>query len=150
MAAVREAFATAGGGNVATYIQSGNVLFESELPEEKLITGLEQALWQAKNKQIHVVIRTITDLEKVAADNPFPKAEPARVGVMFFSRQVEENFLSGVSTTTGEEVKTGEREVYIYYPNGMGRSKLKMPKQAEEGTVRNMNTINKLAEMGKQ
>jgi uncharacterized protein (DUF1697 family) len=136
--------------NVRTYIQSGNVLFESELSEEELMTSLEQALWQAKQKHIHVVIRTITELEKVAADNPFPQAEPARVGVMFFSRPVEGNFLSDVSTTTGEEVKTGEREAYIYYPNGMGRSKLKMPKQAAEGTVRNLNTIRKLVEISKE
>jgi uncharacterized protein (DUF1697 family) len=63
---------------------------------------------------------------------------------MFFTTPVPRDFLSGVSTTTGEELKVGKREVYIHYVNGMGRSKLKLPKEAAEGTVRNMNTINKV------
>lgn len=42
-----------------------------------------------------------------------------------------------------EEVVLREREIFIHYPNGMGRSKLKLP-LTHKGTVRNMNTINKL------
>jgi uncharacterized protein (DUF1697 family) len=38
------------------------------------------------------------------------------------------------------------REIYAYYPDGMGQSKLKIP-AAKNGTARNMNTIAKLAEM---
>ena len=50
-------------------------------------------------------------------------------------------------TLAGEEVKVGKREIYIYFPNGMGRSKLKLPKAAQDGTVRNINTVRKLIEL---
>ena len=132
---------------VRTYIQSGNVILESPLAEDALVKQLESALQKKMGKRIAVALRTIDELDDVLKKNPFQKAEPARVGVMFFAKPVQKDFLDRVSTSTGEEVKIGKREVYIHYPNGMGRSKLKFPKEAEEGTVRNMNTVRKLIEL---
>lgn len=133
---------------VRTYIQSGNIILESPLMEGALVKQLESALQKKMGKHIPVALRTIDELDHVLKENPFQKAEPARVGVMFFAKRVGKGFLDGVSTSTGEEVKIGKREVYIYYPNGMGRSKLKLPKEAGEGTVRNINTVRKLIELG--
>lgn len=130
-----------------TYIQSGNVLLDSQLSEDALAKELESALQRKMGKHIPVALRTIDELDEVIKKNPFQKAEPAKVGVMFFAKPVQKDFLNNVSTTTGEEVRIGKREIYIYYPNGMGRSKLKLPKQANEGTVRNINTVRKLVEL---
>jgi uncharacterized protein (DUF1697 family) len=132
---------------VRTYIQSGNVMLESPLTEGALTKHLETALQKKMGKHIPVALRTIDELDDVLKKNPFQKAEPARVGVMFFAKAVQKGFLDSVSTSTGEEVKIGKREVYIYYSNGMGRSKLKLPKEAAEGTVRNINTVRKLIEL---
>lgn len=132
---------------VRTYIQSGNIILESPLIEGALAKQLESALQEKMGKHIPVALRTIDELDVVLKENPFQRAEPARVGVMFFAKPVQKGFLDGVSTSTGEEVKIGKREVYIYYPNGMGRSKLKLPKEAGEGTVRNINTVRKLIEL---
>jgi len=132
---------------VRTYIQSGNVLLDSQLSEDALAKELESALQRKMGKHIPVALRTIDELDEVIKKNPFQKAEPAKVGVMFFAKPVQKDFLNNVSTTTGEEVRIGKREIYIYYPNGMGRSKLKLPKQANEGTVRNINTVRKLVEL---
>ena len=132
---------------VRTYIQSGNVLLDSQLSEDALAKELESALQRKMGKHIPVALRTIDELDEVIKKNPFQKAEPAKVGVMFFAKPVQKDFLDNVSTTTGEEVRIGKREIYIYYPNGMGRSKLKLPKQANEGTVRNINTVRKLVEL---
>ena len=132
---------------VRTYIQSGNVILESPLAEEALTKQLETALEKKMGKRIPVALRTVDELDEVLKKNPFQKAEPARVGVMFFAKPVKKDFLDGVSTSTGEEVKVGKREIYIYYPNGMGRSKLKLPKDAADGTVRNINTVRKLIEL---
>ena len=132
---------------VRTYIQSGNVILDSPLAENALSTQLENALQNKMGKHIPVALRTIDELDDVLKKNPFREAEPARVGVMFFSHTVQKGFLEGVSTSTGEEVKVGKREIYIYYPNGMGRSKLKLPKGAEQGTVRNVNTVRKLIDL---
>ena len=133
-----------------TYIQSGNLILESSLAEGALAKQLETALQQKMGKRIAVALRTIDELDEVLKKNPFQKAEPARVGVMFFAKPVRKDFLDGVSTSTGEEVKIGKREVYIHYPDGMGRSKLKLPKEAAEGTVRNINTVRKLTELCRQ
>ncbi len=133
--------------NVRTFIQSGNVIFESELPEEVLIKKLEGALQDSKQKQIPVVIRSANELEAVLSCNPFPNANPAQVGVLFLSTQVPQDLLKDITIPTFEELVISGREIYIYYPNGMGRSKLKIPVMAQQGTVRNINTVAKLVKL---
>jgi len=137
----------AGLADVRTYIQSGNVICESSLGEMALLKTLDAALTKRMGKRVPVAVRTVDELAAVVAGNPFPKPEPAKVGILFLMRPVGKEFLAGVSTTTGEEVRPGKREVYIHYPNGMGQTKLKLPEEATEGTVRNLNTVRKLAAM---
>ena len=136
--------------NVRTYIQSGNVIFESELSEEMLVKKFERALHASEQKNIPVIIRTKKELESVISCNPFPNAKPAQVGVMFFANPVPKDLLKGVTVPEPEEVKISGRDIYIHYPNGMGRSKLKLPKMNQKGTVRNINTVTKLAELGRE
>jgi uncharacterized protein (DUF1697 family) len=135
--------------NVRTYIQSGNVIFESGLREDVLREQLETALEKKMGKAIVVSMRTRDELARALEKNPFPSVEAAKVGVMFFPHPLPKDFLSGVSTSTGEVVIVNEREVYIHYPNGMGRSKLKLPKPSDQGTVRNINTLQKILEICK-
>ncbi len=144
MSALKALCESLGFEQVRTFIQSGNVIFESGLTGDALAKKLGTALTNKLGKPIPVAIRTPEELVLVLKKNPFPTADNAKVGVMFFAHPVERGFLSGVSTSTGEEVRVQEREVYIHYPNGMGRTKLKLPRQAEVGTVRNINTIQKI------
>lgn len=134
--------------NVRTYIQSGNVIFESDLPEELLIKKLEQALLEKMQKQIPVIIRSVEEMEAVITSNPFPDAIPSQVGVMFFVDEVRKEVLENLVIPGREEVKISGREIYIHFPDGMGRSRLKLPIQ-NQGTVRNINTVSKLAQRGK-
>lgn len=129
---------------VRTYIQSGNVIFKSKASEEELIDQLENALFKKMSTPISVIIRTTGELDQILKSCPFPNAEPAKVGVILLKELAQKNFPSEVSSTTGEEVIVGKREIYIHYPNGMGRSKLKLPPQAKQGTVRNINTLQKI------
>lgn len=129
--------------DVRTHIQSGNVVFRSDRSEKELIEKLEQAIEMKKQKNIPVVLRTVEELELVIKRNPFPDGIPSQVGVMFFVDPLPKDFLEGVISTGPEEVVLREREIFIHYPNGMGRSKLKLP-LSHLGTVRNMNTISKL------
>jgi uncharacterized protein (DUF1697 family) len=133
--------------NVRTYIQSGNVIFESKLSEESLVKKFEQAIWACEQKHIPVIIRAEKELESVISRNPFPNAKPVQVGVIFFVNTVSKNLLEGVTISGPEEVKISGREIYIHFPNGMGRSKLKIPPMQQQGTVRNINTITKLVEL---
>lgn len=133
--------------NARTYIQSGNLIFSSELGEAAIVEKLEASLENKMGKHITVMARSAVELAGILKGNPFPKEDPAKVGVMFFSKTVARAFLTGISTSTGEKVKPGKREIYIHYPSGMGRSKLKLPKDAEAGTVRNINTLRKVMEL---
>ena len=128
--------------NPRTYIQSGNVLFESPLAEKAIRAKLEEGLTRMLGKPANVVLRTAAELEAVLKANPFPNAEPARVGVYFQADPVHKSQLLQTKGPDGEDVRLGKREFYIYFPNGMGRSKLKLPTGV--GTVRNMNTVAKL------
>jgi uncharacterized protein (DUF1697 family) len=137
----------AGFSQVRTYIQSGNVLFESKLTEPKAKKLLEDALEKRMGKKIAVMIRTQAELNQILAANPFADKEPAKVGIAFLDAAPPANLLQKVVAPDGEQVRLGVREVYIYYPIGMGQSKLKLP-QLASATVRNANTVAKLAALG--
>ena len=77
--------------------------------------------------------------------NPFPEAVPSQVGVLLVTEPVAENVLAEFVIPGREEVVPGRREVYVHYPDGMGRSKLKWPLSLRGGTMRNINTLAKLA-----
>ena len=128
--------------NVRTYIQSGNVIFESTLAEKSIRARLEEALTKVLGKRADVIVRTASELRSVLDANPFPNAEPDRVGVYFQSEPVSPGAIPQVKGPDGEEVRLGKREFYIHFPIGMGRSKLKLP--AGVGTMRNLNTVAKL------
>lgn len=136
--------------NVRTYIQTGNVLFESGDSEAQVVEKLEQALQESKQRYIAVMVRSAKELEAVLANNPFPDASPSQVGVLFFSKPVPKDVFEGFTTTEPEEVVVSGREIYINYVNGMGRSKLKLPKMPEQGTARNINTVAKLVELSEK
>ena len=86
-------------------------------------------------------------MSAVLKANPFPGKEGAKVAVAFLSGAMPRRALDDVVAPDGEDVRSGKRAVYIYYPNGMGRSKLKLPKALGVVTVRNINTVGKLVEM---
>ncbi len=150
MSKLREIFSRLGFNNVRTYIQSGNVLFKSEMMESELISLLESELEEQTGKHISVIIRSAKQLESVMSKNPFPNAKPAQVGISFFTQPIPENYLIEFKNTEPEEIVVSGRELFIHYPNGMGRSKLKLPKMKESGTVRNVNTVGKLVEMSRE
>jgi uncharacterized protein (DUF1697 family) len=131
--------------NVRTYLNSGNVIFQSPLPEKEQQLALEQALLEKTGKGIRVVIRSSGDLERVVKDNPFQGAVPSQVGVLLGTEPIPENILAGFVIPGREQVVPGKREVYVHYPDGMGRSKLKWPPSLRDGTMRNINTLTKLA-----
>ena len=136
-----------GFGNPRTYIQSGNVVFTSKLTEKAAQARLEQALLTRMGKKIDVFIRTAAELRAVLDANPFREQPPAKVAVFFLSDPVAKNWSDDVIAPGGDQVQIGRREIYVYYPNGMGRSKLKLPPMAGPATVRNINTVSKLVAM---
>lgn len=132
---------------VRTYIRSGNVLFDADGTKDVVRKTLEQALQEKMGRRIDVILRTPPELRSVLKSNPFPDAPPAKVAVLFLSDPLPAGLMDDVEGPAGEEVRAGRREIYIYYPNGMGRSRLKLPALPGPATARNVNTVAKLAEM---
>ena len=133
--------------DVQTYIQSGNVVFTSQMRERTLKQKLEHAVSEKMGKDIGVLIRTASELRSILEANPFPTANPARVGVVFLPEPAPSGLLNGLVIPGREELRPIGREIFVHYPDGMGRSKLKLPSRAANGTVRNLNTVAKLAAM---
>jgi uncharacterized protein (DUF1697 family) len=146
MAELRELCEGCGFTNVGTYIQSGNVVFRSKLSESGVKRALEQALARKMGKPFGAMIRTGAELEAVLGGNPFPKAPPARVIVLFVDAPPPADCLDKVVIPGPEELVLRGRELFMFFPEGMGRSKLVFPLQ-KVGTGRNLNTIAKLASL---
>lgn len=130
---------------VRTYLNSGNVILKSFFSEGELATTLEAELSKNQGKEIKVVIRSAGDLEQVIQGNPFPDAVGSQVGVLLVNQSIETDILSDFVIMGREEVVPGKREVYVHFPDGMGRSKLKWPPLLKNGTMRNINTLTKMA-----
>jgi uncharacterized protein (DUF1697 family) len=129
---------------VRTYIQSGNVIFDSNLSENAVRSRLEKALAAKMGKNIDVMVRTSAEMRSILNENPFPDKEPAKVAVVFLHEPPRKDLMNHVVAPGGEQVRPGKREVYVYYPDGMGRSKLKLPLMGASATVRNINTVARL------
>lgn len=136
----------AGYGAVETYIASGNVVFESRLPVAVVQAELERRLQAYAGKPVGVLLRTAAEMRAVLAGNPFPKSPPNLVYVFFLADRPARTALGDVAGRKTEQLRLGKREIYAYYPDGMGQSKLRIP-AAKAGTARNMNTVARLAEM---
>lgn len=134
--------------DVRTYIQSGNVLFRSDDKEAVVADKLDEALGSKFGKKPGVMVRTTQELEAVAANAPFPDAKPNFLLVYFLSQKASADALEGMVAPDSEEAVVAGREIYVHYPNGSGRSKLKLP-ALKTGTSRNLNTVRKLAEMAR-
>jgi uncharacterized protein (DUF1697 family) len=131
---------------VEIYIASGNVVFESKSAAAKVKADLEARLLAYAKKPIGVVLRTAAEMAAVRTANPFPKGEPKYTYAIFLDQRPPHDALENAVGQSDEEMRLGAREIYIHYPSGMGRSKLRIP-AAKPGTARNMNTVAKLAEI---
>ena len=133
----------AGFADVRTVIASGNVIFRSAKSEPEIKAALEAGLATYAGKPIGVLVRTARELAAVLKANPFPQAAPNRTVAIFLDKPPPATALAEISGRAGEEVRLGNREIYVHYGDGMAKSKLRIP-AAADGTARNMNTIAKL------
>jgi len=135
---------------VRTYIASGNVVFKSSRNEKQIKAAIEERLHAHFGKPVAVIVRTADEMAKVAAAIPFPDTPGNRVVAIFLDMPVPPDTLKTVTgCSPREEVRLGQREIFVRYDEGMAHSKLRIP-IAKEGTARNMNTVAKLAAMAQE
>ena len=146
MAALKTLCVDAGFTAVETYIASGNVVLTSKAGEAAVKAKLEKALHAYAKKPVGVVIRTAAEMAQVLKQNPFKTDKPNYTYAIFLDAKPPRDALDKATGRRNEKMQLGKREIFVAYPDGMGRSKLKIP-VAQAGTARNMNTIAALADM---
>ncbi|ATW51330.1 DUF1697 domain-containing protein [Streptomyces peucetius] len=158
MAELRAVLSGLGHGDVVTYLQSGNAVFSSEESDEDVLAaGLEQAIEEAFGFRVDTLVRSGAYLRAVADACPFPAAslQGRQLHVTFFSEPVGADRFASVDAAAHlpEEFRLGDRALYLYAPDGLGRSKLAAtlsrpgPLKGVVATSRNWNTVVKLVEM---
>ena len=143
--------------DVVTYIRSGNVVFTSDDADlAQLPRQIEDGFSKKFGFHVKVMVRTSAELRESIANNPFqnqPMKESKWVVVLFLATRPESTALEDLQKTYGgpEELCLIGQELYIYYTNGIGRSKLTgtliEKKLKTSGTGRNWNTILQLQKM---
>jgi uncharacterized protein (DUF1697 family) len=146
MADLRSICVDAGFTRVETYIASGNVVFDSRASAARVKAELEARLLAYAKKPVGVIVRTAAEIAALLATNPFPRAEGKFTHVIFLDAPPPRDALDRAVGRLNEEMRLGRREIFVHYPTGMGKSKLRIP-AARSGTARNMNTVTRLAGM---
>lgn len=135
--------------NARTYIASGNLAFESHKTSEAVQTELEEKLMAYAGKPVGVIMRTSEEVEAISKANPFPDAPGNKVIVLMLNREIEDGDISDARHQTVEDIRAGRREIFIFYPEGQGQSKLVLKTAQAAGTARNMNTISKMKQLAR-
>lgn len=146
MAALAQMCEAVGFGKVKTYIASGNVVFQSEGSEDQVRSAMEDQLHAYAGKSVGVIVRTAAEIADTLARNPFVDAPGNRVMVLFVDGPLPADLLDGVTGIKNEQVRLGKRELFVFYPDGMANTRLRIPSE-KHGTARNINTVARLADM---
>jgi uncharacterized protein (DUF1697 family) len=144
--------------DVLPYIQSGNIVFRSDGPQDpaQLVALIEDAFEKRFGFNSKVLLRTGLELTSIIAVRHFESQDsldPRRLMVMFMSDPPGDREQADLlrSLSGPEELKFSGTELYIYYPDGMGRSRLSNSvlekKLRTLGTIRNWNTVLQLQKL---
>ncbi len=146
MADLRADCSALGYENVRTYLASGNVVFDAAGHKDEVRTALEATLSRRVGKPATVILTDRDRLARLRGALPFAEADGARVGILFLNRPALPSDLGSVRHRIAEDVRLAEDHIVIHFPDGMGRSRLKLD-AFDQGTLRNRNTVEALARM---
>jgi uncharacterized protein (DUF1697 family) len=165
MADLREVATSLGYTDVATYIQSGNLVFTAdEADTTALAAALEKAIADALGVAPRVVVLTRDELAQVVRDNPYPdEANPKYVHAVFLTEAPGKDVLERVAAAERQVAEKGSRDtarvvgrtLFLHTPDGFGRSELatllaRIPDAKASraaGTARNWATVTKVLAM---
>lgn len=142
-----------------TYVQSGNVIFRTR---EKNSYALEKKIQNAIEQEFgfrpEVILRTTEELRGAVAALPFAgrNLEPGKILVTFLAGDPGPQAGESLRLLKDypEELHLRGRELYIYFPDGAGKSKLPWSKVEKlfqtTGTARNWNSVTKMLAMAEE
>lgn len=137
-----------------TFIQSGNVIFQTRQKNSPaLAKKIQNAIESRFGFRPEVILRTVDELRGAIAASPFPNRRnlhPSKILVTFLTGEPGPEAQATILGLKGypEEVHLKGRELYIYFPNGAGQTKLPWSKVEKltrtTGTARNWNSVTKM------
>jgi uncharacterized protein (DUF1697 family) len=141
-----------------TYIQSGNVIFsfDDNLHIQNIASEIESKILKKFRFTIPVLLRTTEEIKKVISANPFYNVkdfDPAKLSVIFLYEEPSNVQVEKVKYIDypPDKFKIIGKEIFIYCPNGFGKTKLYTNffenKMKVTGTARNWKTINTLLQI---
>lgn len=155
MSDLRDLLTKLGFADVRSLLQSGNLVFRSDArPDTLLERLLETETEKRLGVRADVFIRNAKEWKEVVAHNPFrqeAERDPSHLIAMFLKTAVNVKDVKALQAAiSGSEIIRGDgRQVYIVYPDGIGRSRVTNTflegKLGTRGTARNWNTVMKLA-----
>ena len=146
--------------NVRTYIQSGNVVFESaKLDPTTFSKQVEAAIKKQYDYHVPVLVRSLEEMKRASTANPYLERkgiELDKLHVTFLAEPPEPAFaekIVGTNFSNGSFILKG-REIYVHCPDGYGKTKLNNTffesKLKVIASTRNWRTVNELVRMGEE
>ncbi len=146
--------------SVATYIQSGNVVFDcAEQDPGVLARVIEAEIARSTGLTLRVLVRDADQFQEIIGRNPFiseRQEDPEKLHVTFLSELPSRKALNNLRLPAGagDEFQVYDKEIFLFCPNGYGKTKLSNTfferKLEVAATTRNWKTVNTLNEMAKQ
>jgi len=162
MAELKSALETAGLSNVQTYIQSGNILFQSEKNELTLRVLIEQLIEQEFGLQVRTIIRTAEQIKQLVNHCPFSEeelkaAEASGAEALYVSLLMDLPHEDKVEKLQAvdyqpDQYRIVDRDMYLLFYNSIRNSKLatQVEKLGVPVTTRNWKTMNKLVALSEK
>ena len=159
MGQLRSSLTAAGFEDVATYVQSGNVVLRRRGGSaDEVAAEIEQQVANDFGVAATVVVRTPAQLDKVARGNPFlaEETDPLKLHVVFLERapQAAASRRLDPERSSPDRFSVRGRDIYLHLPNGFHRSKLTLDyfesTLGVTGTVRNWRTLTKLVALASE
>lgn len=157
MSALRDMLADLGFTGAQSLLQSGNLVFEAAGPPPTDLERMLEAETEARlGLRVDYIVRRASEWPDIIAANPFPgeaARDPGHLVVMFMKEAPDPQDVETLCTaiTGPETVQVAGRQLYIVYPDGIGRSKLTgavIERQVKgRGTARNWNTVLRLGRL---
>lgn len=155
MSYLAELLMNAGFRKVQTYIQSGNVILDTELPLKETADKIHKVIQENIGADLAVILKTKEQLETASKENPFDGVyDFSRIHLVFTNDQIDKEKLAVLENTVfeGEIFKSGTECLYMYLPRDAAKKKLNTNylerKLGIVATMRKLNVVQHLKEIG--
>lgn len=127
-----------------TFINSGNLLFATDLGEAEAKSRLEARTAEYFGRPVPVYVRSADEMATIAGGNPFTDDRPSWTFAYFLDDPIEQALIDEARDIAGERLALGPRVIYVSYGAGIRTTRLKLPLR-KRATARNMNSVARLA-----